>query len=81
MLIGNRRAFSGWVMYFIAILYISTVLASYGYAYFNLFLKSLKNADGSRTWTTSQVNAIPIGGGAIQVVFGILYNSLTMCTI
>lgn len=62
-------------MYFIAVLYISTVLASYGYAYFNLFLKSLKNADGTKTWTTSQVNAIPIGGGAIQVVFGMFYNT------
>ncbi len=66
----SRRTFSGWVVYFIAVLCIATVLASYGYSYFNLFLKSLKNADGTRTRTTSQVNAIPIGGGAIQVVFG-----------
>ncbi|KAE8444737.1 hypothetical protein EG329_014297 [Mollisiaceae sp. DMI_Dod_QoI] len=66
---GVRRTFSSWVVYFIAVLYIGTVLASYGYAYFNLFLKSLKNANGTKTWTTSQVNAIPIGGGAIQVVF------------
>jgi hypothetical protein len=72
MLNWDRRAFSGWVMYFIAVLYISTVLASYGYAYFSLFLKSLRNADGTKTWNTSRVNAIPIGGGAIQVVFGML---------
>jgi hypothetical protein len=50
------------------------VLASYGYAYFSLFLKSLKNEDGTKRWTTSQVNAIPIGGGAIQVVFGMTYS-------
>lgn len=67
---GAKRTFSTWVVYFIAVLYISTVLASYGYAYFNLFLKSLKHADGTKVWTTSQVNAIPIGGGAINVVFG-----------
>lgn len=66
---GVKRTFSSWVVYFIAVLYIATVLASYGYAYFNLFLKSLKNPDGTTRWTTSQVNAIPIGGGAIQVVF------------
>ncbi|KAH8651570.1 putative allantoate permease [Tricladium varicosporioides] len=66
---GAKRTFSTWVVYFIAVLYISTVLASYGYAYFNLFLKSLKHADGTKVWTTSQVNAIPIGGGAINVVF------------
>lgn len=68
---GAKRTFTGWVVYFIASLYIATVLASYGYAYFSLFLKSLKNADGTKTWITSQINAIPFGGGAIQVVFGI----------
>ncbi|KAI6080824.1 putative allantoate permease [Hypoxylon rubiginosum] len=66
---GAKRTFANWVTYFIPVLYISTVLASWGYAYFNLFLKSLKNPDGTPTWTTSQVNAIPIAGGAINVVF------------
>ncbi|KAL3419931.1 major facilitator superfamily transporter [Phlyctema vagabunda] len=66
---GIRRTFSSWVVYFISILYVACVLGSYGYAYFSLFLKSLKNPDGSRVWNTAQVNAIPIGGGAIQVVF------------
>lgn len=51
-------------------LYIATVLETYGNNYFNLFLKSLKNADGSARWSTDQVNAIPIGGSAINVVFG-----------
>lgn len=64
-----RRTFSGWVVYFIAVLYIATVLASYGYVYFNLFLKSLKNSDGTPRWTVEQVNVIPIGGGAINVLF------------
>lgn len=48
----------------------STVIASWGYAYFNLFLKSLKNADGSPTWTVTQVNSIPIAASAINVIFG-----------
>ncbi|KAJ5604159.1 hypothetical protein N7537_007115 [Penicillium hordei] len=66
---GVKRTFSGWVVYFIAALYIATVLGTYGYVYFGLFLKSLKNPDGSARWTVSQVNVIPIGGSAINVVF------------
>lgn len=56
-------------MYVIAAIYIATVLAPWGYSYFNLFLKSLKNPDGTARWSTSEVNAIPIAGGAINVVF------------
>ncbi|KAJ5184178.1 hypothetical protein N7492_001794 [Penicillium capsulatum] len=44
---GIKRTFAGWVVYFIAVLYIATVLGTYGYVYFSLFLKSLKNPDGS----------------------------------
>lgn len=66
---GVKRTFSGWVVYFISILYIATVLGTYGYVYFSLFLKSLKNPNGTPRWTVSQVNAIPIGGSAINVVF------------
>ncbi|POS69989.1 major facilitator superfamily transporter [Diaporthe helianthi] len=64
-----KRTASMWIAYFIPILYIGTVLAQYGINYFNLFLKSLLNPDGSRTWSTSQVNTIPIAGGAINVAF------------
>ncbi|KAI1371362.1 putative allantoate permease [Hypoxylon crocopeplum] len=66
---GARRTFSNWVTYFIPVMYTATVLAPWGYAYFNLFLKSLKNPDGTPVWSTSLVNAIPIGGSAINVVF------------
>lgn len=64
-----KRAAKLWVAYLIPILYITTVIASYGYNYFNLFLKSVTNADGTKRWSTSQVNSIPIGGGAINVAF------------
>lgn len=57
------------VAYAIPALYIATVLAQYGYNYFGLFLKAATNADGSPRWTTSQVNSIPIAGGAINVAF------------
>ena len=65
----GRRTFSTWATYFFAVLYICTVIGNYGYTFFGLFLKSLKNPDGNRTWSIPQVNAIPIGGSAIQVVF------------
>ncbi|XHG06199.1 hypothetical protein AWENTII_009401 [Aspergillus wentii] len=64
-----QRTFSSWVVYFLAILYIATVLGTYGYVYFSLFLESLTNPDGAPRWSTPQVNAIPIGGSAINVVF------------
>lgn len=63
-------------MYFVAILYAGTVLATYGYAYFGLFLRAQKKPDGSKRWTTEEVNVIPIGGGAINVVFGEFYSVL-----
>lgn len=64
-----KRTFSSWVVYFIAIMYAGIVLATYGYNYFGLFLKAQRKPDGSKRWTTEQVNVIPIAGGAINVVF------------
>ena len=64
-----RRTFSGWVVYFMTVLYSASVLGTYGYVYFNLFLESVKNPDGTHRWSTAQVNAIPIAGSAINVVF------------
>jgi hypothetical protein len=64
-----RRTLTSLTVCIVAILYCCTVLGNYGYNYFGLFLKSLTNSDGKRTWSTAQVNAIPIGGSAIQVVF------------
>lgn len=64
-----KRTARLWVAYLIPVLYMATVLASYGYNYFGLFLKALTRADGSRRWSVAQVNAIPIAGGAINVAF------------
>ncbi|KAG9659507.1 MFS general substrate transporter, partial [Aureobasidium melanogenum] len=66
---GTKRAFSGWTLYFIAALYIATVHAQGGYQYFNLFLKALTNPDGSKRWSTEEINVIPIAGGGIAVAF------------
>ncbi|KAL7940488.1 allantoate permease [Trichoderma barbatum] len=64
-----RRTFSSWLVYVITVMYISMVLGTSGYSYFNLFLKSVKSSDGSPRWTVEQINLIPIGGSVITVVF------------
>ncbi|EME79424.1 uncharacterized protein MYCFIDRAFT_87346 [Pseudocercospora fijiensis CIRAD86] len=64
-----KRTFSSWIIYFIPVLYAGTVLATYGYVYFGLFLKKQLKPDGTKRWSTEEVNVIPIGGGAINVAF------------
>ena len=59
-----------WIAYFIPMLYIASVLAPYGYNYFNLFLKELKREDGGPRWSVEEVNSIPIVGNGVNVVFG-----------
>lgn len=78
---ANHYEYRSWVVYFIAIMYAGIVLATYGYNYFGLFLKAQKKADGSKRWTTEQVNVIPIAGGAINVVFGTFYGSARTRTV
>ncbi|WVQ80950.1 hypothetical protein IAT38_003057 [Cryptococcus sp. DSM 104549] len=56
------------LFYIFVVLYVASVLGQGGYNYFNLWLKSLVNPDGSKRWTVAQINAIPIGGGAINIV-------------
>nr|XP_018259887.1 uncharacterized protein I303_07959 [Kwoniella dejecticola CBS 10117]OBR82045.1 hypothetical protein I303_07959 [Kwoniella dejecticola CBS 10117] len=50
------------------ILYMTAQLAQQGYLYFNLFLKSLKNPDGTPVWSVAEVNALPMAGYAISIV-------------
>ncbi|WWD22558.1 hypothetical protein CI109_107051 [Kwoniella shandongensis] len=63
-----KKALTGPLFYCFVILYVSSVLAQASYQYFNLWLKSLLNADGTKRWTVAQINAIPIGGGAMTIV-------------
>lgn len=63
-----KRAVRTPLFYLIPALYVATVLAQAGYSYFNLWLKSLTNADGTKRWSTNDVLVIPIGGNAIAVV-------------
>nr|KIR83204.1 hypothetical protein I308_06545 [Cryptococcus tetragattii IND107] len=62
-----KKAVMGPLFYCFVILYVASVLGQGGYNYFNLWLKSLTNPDGTRRWSVAQINAIPIGGSAIAV--------------
>lgn len=45
--------------------------------YFNLFLDSLKNVDGSKRFSVSQVTSIPIGAYGISIASALLFASLS----
>ncbi|KAL2823548.1 major facilitator superfamily domain-containing protein [Aspergillus cavernicola] len=45
--------------------------------YFNLWLKSLKNADGTAKYSVGMLNYLPIVGQAIQLVAEVLFSSLS----
>jgi hypothetical protein len=66
----DRRTATSLITLLIPILYCCIVLGNYSYNYFGLFLKSLRNPSTHEPiWSTAKVNAIPIAGSAIQVVF------------
>ncbi|PYH41586.1 MFS general substrate transporter [Aspergillus saccharolyticus JOP 1030-1] len=46
-------------------------------SYFNLWLKSLKNADGTNKYSVAMLNYLPIIGQAIQLVAEILFSGLS----
>lgn len=57
-----------WITYYIPAYWVVSGLSAGALGYFNVFLRSLMDSEGQPVWTKTQVNAIPIGGGAIQVV-------------
>ncbi|WVF65973.1 hypothetical protein IAT40_000711 [Kwoniella sp. CBS 6097] len=62
-----KKAVTGPLFYLFVLMYVSSVLAQASYQYFNLWLTSLKHADGTRVWSVAQVNLIPLIGGAITI--------------
>lgn len=54
-------------LYMIIYIYVGMLIGVSGINYFQLWLKSLKNADGTPRWGVSQLNAIPMGGYAMQM--------------
>ncbi|KAL4759702.1 major facilitator superfamily domain-containing protein [Aspergillus foveolatus] len=45
--------------------------------YFNLWLKSLKNADGTAKYSVGMLNYLPIAGQAIQLVAEVVFSGLS----
>ncbi|KAJ6019623.1 hypothetical protein N7522_001690 [Penicillium canescens] len=45
--------------------------------YFNLWLKSLKNPDGTRKYSVAMLNYLPIAGQAIQLVAELLFSGFS----
>ncbi|KAH7014411.1 major facilitator superfamily domain-containing protein [Microdochium trichocladiopsis] len=76
---GVKRTLRSWITVIIPFLYCCTVIGNYGVQYFELFLKSRPNADGSQRWTTAEVNAIPMGGRAIQIAFVWIWAIISDC--
>lgn len=52
--------------YMMIYIYVGMLIAVSGINYFQLWLKSLLNPDGSKVWGIIQLNAIPMGGWAMQ---------------
>lgn len=67
----NAKAFWRTVknpaLYMIIFIYVGMLIGVSGINYFQLWLKSLENPDGSPVWGISQLNAIPMGGYAMQM--------------
>nr|XP_019000217.1 uncharacterized protein I203_07376 [Kwoniella mangroviensis CBS 8507]OCF63678.1 hypothetical protein I203_07376 [Kwoniella mangroviensis CBS 8507] len=49
-------------------LYTASLIAVAAVSYFNLFLKSLKHADGTAVWSTEAISAVPMIGYTIQIL-------------
>lgn len=65
------------VTYFFLIAWVLQAWASRSNSYFVLYLESLKDASGNRLYSTYQVNILPLGGYAVQMVTNLALNGLS----
>ncbi|PSN72308.1 major facilitator superfamily transporter [Corynespora cassiicola Philippines] len=65
------------VTYFFLFAFALTAWSHRANAYFVLYLESIKNAAGERVYSTYQVNILPIGGYALQIVTSVGFNALS----
>ncbi|WRT70479.1 uncharacterized protein IL334_007477 [Kwoniella shivajii] len=61
------RTLKNPILYCLIYIYVGMLIAPSGNSYFQLWLKSLKDANGNKLWGVSALNAIPLGGFAMQV--------------
>lgn len=60
------RTFKNPMTYMMIWIYVGMLIAQSACDYFQLWLKSLEHADGSKVWTKTMLNALPLGGYALQ---------------
>ncbi|KAH8845166.1 hypothetical protein MCOR21_010576 [Pyricularia oryzae] len=72
-----KRSLASPLFYAIVPLSMGANMANYGMYYFGVFLKSLKNADGTPRWNVTEVNGIPIGGSGVSIVALLIFTNLS----
>ncbi|KAG7420056.1 major facilitator superfamily domain-containing protein [Fusarium sp. MPI-SDFR-AT-0072] len=65
------------VTYFFLVAFALNAWAHRATSYFVLYIESLKDAAGNRMYSTYQVNVLPLGGYALQIVSNLILNGLS----
>ncbi|ATY61163.1 Major facilitator superfamily transporter [Cordyceps militaris] len=65
------------VTWFFLLAFALTAWAHRANAYLVLYLESIKDADGNRVYSVFQVNVLPLGGYALQIVTNVGLNALS----
>ncbi|KAI7706709.1 major facilitator superfamily transporter [Hortaea werneckii] len=77
LLLKTLKVMVSWKFCLLFLAYAPWAWSQQASAYFNLFLDSLHNQDGSPRYSTTEVTNIPVGGYAISVVSAIAFASLS----
>ncbi|KAI7668856.1 major facilitator superfamily transporter [Hortaea werneckii] len=77
LLLKTLKVMVSWKFCLLFLAYAPWAWSQQANAYFNLFLDSLRNGDGSPRYSTTEVTNIPVGGYAISVVSAIAFASLS----
>jgi ACS family pantothenate transporter-like MFS transporter len=77
LLLHAGKIMFSWKFALLFLAYAPWGWAQWANFYFNLFLDSLTNADGSKRFSVSQVTSIPIGAYGISIASAILFASLS----
>lgn len=75
-----KKTYFDYKFWVFALAYVPWAWGLLSTSYFNLWLDSLRLADGARRYSVAQVNLIPLGGYAIQIVTMILYARIADLT-
>ncbi|KAF5963611.1 transporter protein [Fusarium bulbicola] len=65
------------VTYFFLVAFALSAWAHRATSYFVLYIESLKDEAGNRMYSTYQVNVLPLGGYALQIVSNLILNGLS----